>query len=112
MTYSEIIPGNCAIANFLGAAGPDLYWLPQLKDDYIKNEQFTPSELRFHTDWNWLMLAIERIDMIITTNCKINYRSCSIISLDDDVNILEFGDTKIQAVWKAVVNFIKWYNAN
>ena len=113
MTYSEIIPGNQLIAGFLGAAGPDLYWLPQLKDEYTKQDQFSPSELKFHIDWNWLMKAIEKIEPMIYDNYEIviGYKSCIISGLAGGFSINKVDSTKIKATWKAIVCYIMWLNS-
>jgi len=78
-----------------------------------------PHELRFHKDWNWLMEVIEKIEKLpITDNggvcVSIEHNYCRIY-LDDwgqftDIAIGISKNSKIEATFKAVVNFIEWYN--
>ena len=76
-------------------------------------------ELKYHEDWNWLMVVVEKIESleifdrmgrfnINTKNFDENYTSF-ITDKDEDFIQCE-GDTKIEAVYNAVVEFIKWYN--
>ena len=76
-------------------------------------------ELKYHEDWNWLMEVVEKIESleifdrmgrfnINTKNFDENYTSF-ITDKDEDFIQCE-GDTKIEAVYNAVVEFIKWYN--
>jgi len=73
---------------------------------------------QYHNNWNELMAVVEKIEElnegiyqvdILQEGCKINIR-CAII--DCTVAKLTVNTTKIQAVYKAVVEFIKWYNKN
>ena len=76
-------------------------------------------ELKYHEDWNWLMVVVEKIESleifdrmgrfnINTKNFDENYTSF-ITDKDGDFIQCE-GETKIEAVYNAVVEFIKWYN--
>ena len=76
-------------------------------------------ELKYHEDWNWLMVVVENIESleifdrmgrfnINTKNFDENYTSF-ITDKDEDFIQCE-GDTKIEAVYNATVEFIKWYN--
>ena len=82
--------------------------------DNSKNENekdvFHPEDMQFHTDWNWLMKVIRKIeelgnDVLITTNyIQISFDEGEQFIVIDDLNI------KIDSVYNAVVEFIKWYN--
>jgi hypothetical protein len=84
--------------------------------DNSKNENdenvFHPDDMKFHTDWNWLMPVIRKIeelgnDVLITTNyIQISFDEGEQFIVIDDLNI------KIDSVYNAVVEFIKWYNEN
>ena len=136
----ETLKNNILIAEFIGydvnhkIGGVDFGF----KSDY--SEIFRPhypskkivsslcvDELQFHKSWDWLMPVVEKIESIeddslpyisfSKNNFSVTIRnsSCQIISGD-------YGDTdwfdrfsegsKIKSVYKAVVEFIKWYNKN
>ena len=66
----------------------------------------------YHSDWNWLMQVVEKIESLGYTidvtgsNVYINH------SDDEFKQIAGFSDTysKIEAVYNACLEFIKWYN--
>lgn len=121
MSEQEIIEGNRLIAEFVD------YEKESFEDEPIRyyvhnhlictedinpwesssedwNSWLTTEEMKFHSSWDWLMPVVEKIEK---TGHMVNICEdrCSI-----DVEIDEFGTTKIEAVWLAVVEFIKWYN--
>ena len=68
-----------------------------------------PAYLKFHCSWDWLILAVEKIELqkhpvyISSNNCTI-YQSAG---KDRGWMIDEYGENKIQAVWLAVVEYCK-----
>ena len=106
----NIVENNKLIAEFLGYSQPHpdypntTYW-------YKKDCQ-PLTILLFHSDWNWLMEVVEKIERlgyvfeIKITGCRINQiENGSIIVLR-----WEEDKTKIEAVYNACLEFIKWYN--
>jgi hypothetical protein len=72
---------------------------------YIKDGR-TVHYLKYHSSWEWLMPVVEKIEH---TYAYVNIKGCHVkISTLVDVN----APTKLEAVYKAVVEFIKWYNEN
>ena len=84
----------------------------EIPDDYL-----TIKDLKYHKDWNWLMKVVEKIENLQDeNNCAIynvqteqcfveiiiNHTSETIVEVDSN--------SKIQAVYDACVEFIKWYN--
>ena len=73
-------------------------------------------DLIFHSDWNWLMEVVEKIESILPDDSiiTIEYKNCFIPVLDDEepFTIEGGGKTKIEAVYNACLEFIKWYNEN
>lgn len=68
--------------------------------------------LKYHSSWDWLMEVVEKIEslghrVIIGFSGSKNY--CEIGLNNFFIQIFE--ETKIEAVYQAVVEFIKWYNA-
>ena len=123
----NITENNKLIAEFLDWEFDDLsetFETPFLKlvDPHaFGDEQFSCKlqdfELEFHSDWNWMMRVIEKIENLQDeNNCAIynvqieqcfveiiiNHTSETIVEVDSN--------SKIQAVYNACVEFIKWYN--
>ena len=125
----KTIENNKIIAEFLDWEFDDLSetfetpFLKLVEPQAFGDEQFSSKlqdfELGFNSDWNWLMVVVEKIESleifdrmgrfnINTKNFDENYTSF-ITDKDEDFIQCE-GDTKIEAVYNAVVEFIKWYN--
>lgn len=68
------------------------------------------TKLLYHTDWNWLMQVVQKIeslgnDILITTNyIQIGFDEGEQFIVVEEVNV------KIEAVYQAVLEFVKWYN--
>jgi hypothetical protein len=73
-----------------------------------KNVLITPIEMKFHSDWNWLMEVVEKIESLKVI-VEIRENVCYIETSSKNY-YSELEDTKLQATYKAVVEFIKWYN--
>jgi hypothetical protein len=118
--------GNELIAKFLGwfkEEGHSDTWYEII--GYAKvvayseyKDQF--SELPFHKDWNYLMMAVNKIEKTNRVDCTEYYPYCVTMWKDgctisdgnngNKIVHLFSGTTKHDAVWKAVTEFIKWYN--
>lgn len=65
-----------------------------------------PSDMIFDTDWNWLMEVVEKIESLennLNNETKEEFRQFQkVLSLPIY--------SKIEAVYTACVEFIKWYN--
>jgi hypothetical protein len=69
-------------------------------------------DFRFNYDWNDLMEVVEKIEDLnfsieINKQEKNDYQ-CLVVK--KNILIQEFSNTKIEAVYNACVEFIKWYN--
>jgi hypothetical protein len=117
---------NELIAEFMGAErreGPRAFnpdqtlvqWIikgnpyNQHRDD-IKH-WYQPVELKYHESWDWLMPGVEKIEK---ENDAIFYIRNSMAEIEllgypYDLRVTQ-GNSKLEATYKAVVNFIKWYN--
>ena len=120
----ETTESNKLIAEFMGAVGTPKYnpteWdvyitgcLDVDSDDEKAQHFYTPDEMKYHKEWNWLMPVVEKIeycdgisnDEVIT----IEYKDCIIPHHQGEVRI-EGANSKLEAVYQAVVEFIKCYN--
>lgn len=76
------------------------------------------SDMKFHKSWDWLMPVVEKIeDYDIIASFQIEHPTIFIWSSSEnstfeDIEVNTFGKTKIEAVYTAVIEFIKWYNKN
>jgi hypothetical protein len=80
----------------------------------FKNGKWTHSETslsNFATDWNWLIVAVEKIESM---NYYVDIMNKAVSINNDEDMIVDLSgkdfSTKIEAVYTAVLEFIKWYN--
>ena len=66
-------------------------------------------ELKYHEDWNWLMVVVEKIESL-GYRIEIVKHICRIYLSNKETIIISENTPKIEAVYNAVVEFIKWYN--
>ena len=72
--------------------------------------------LKFHSDWNWLMEVVEKIERLGFTVEK-NFQpidndwQCLVVK-GNDILFQEFNEQSIQAMHYVVSEFIEWYNLN
>ena len=123
----NLLENNKLIAEFLDWEFDDLSetfetpFLKLVEPQAFGDEQFSCKlqdfELEFHTDWNWLMKVVEKIESIedgiyqvdiLQEGCNILKR-CALF-IDKRVGKLESDTTKIESVYLACIEFIKWYN--
>lgn len=72
-------------------------------------------ELKFHSDWNYLMQVVEKIESLNFV-VQVHLSSCFIKEQEHFINGKgiwrgkSHAKTKIEAVYNACVTFIEWYN--
>ncbi len=129
-----ITDNNKLLAEFLG-------WENHLKNKgitkvYINNEEYiqdweyfdvekniliTPIEMKFHTDWNWLMQVVEKIETISLNEENYSFyfgistqgvliMSKTKTGYPTQIVDIEKTGTKLKAVYNACIEFVKWYN--
>ncbi len=101
MTEQETLEGNKLIAEFMTMEKCPLG---------VKTKIIHSNDLKYHSSWDWLMPVVEKIEK---THCiNIEYTTCNIADpangYEDIISTSE--KTKIEATWKAVIEFINWYN--
>jgi hypothetical protein len=84
---------------------------------YINGDWHAEDYLLFHLDWNWLMQVVDKIESFEDNNrcakynINIEQSFVEIIDKNTDDTIVETdADTKTQATYNAVIEFIKYYN--
>ena len=81
----------------------------------VEQGTFELDELQYHTSWDWLMPVVEKIEFESNPEVRfiIMQHDCEIQEINGGHwrDLIEFNETsKLQATYKAVVEFIKWYN--
>ena len=90
----------------------------QTKAYLTKDGYFHDKDLKFHSDWNWLKQVVEKIESIKIETYKVRvdiYFNCCQINpthWEQLISIYGNKETKIEAVYNACIEFIKWYNEN
>ena len=104
----KTIENNKLIAEFLGyidnGCSEDGFLIHQ-----ITNYDVEISSLKYHEDWNWLMEVVEKIESL-GYRIEIVKHICRIYLSNKETIIISENTPKIEAVYNAVVEFIKWYN--
>ena len=123
----NITENNQLIAEFMGvfdkilstgnihswSDAPFYYTTEDTGEKVIKN---ISKYSKYSKDWNWLMQVVEKIEnlskegetymfSITKFSARVTYKGSRIVDLPID-------NTKIEAVYNACVEFIKWYNKN
>jgi hypothetical protein len=110
----EKTDNNKLLAEFMGYAPPHpdypdtTYW-------YKKGEQ-PLSILLFDTNWNWLMQVVEKIEGLNFVVIHHFYFSKFEVSIKAEHNRsfknIHYSNinSKIEAVYNACIEFVKWYN--
>jgi hypothetical protein len=107
---NEITENNKLIAEFLNY-GVFEYFTNTHKFSRLRNE-----ELKFHSDWNWLMEVVEKIENLDFKGFSFEVRICdkfaSITQTGVTEEVISFTTekTKIEAIYNTCIEFIKWYN--
>ena len=89
-----------------------------IEDGENEKHFFKPDEMLFNSDWNWLMEVVEKIESIKIETYKVRvdiYFNCCQINpthWEQLISIYGNKETKIEAVYNACIEFIKWYNEN
>lgn len=135
MNAKEIIKGNKLIAEFMGlkpfntgdkwALGHNSCHCCEITEEKTMNG--FASIAKYHSSWDWLMPVVEKIEsMFYFFNsapfiddemdelsgeyfCVVIQRRTTNLNLPYFIDITGCSSKK-EATWKAVVEFIKWYN--
>ena len=103
MKTDKIIAGNRLLAEFMTGQKPE--------STVFFGLNCTASELKYHSSWDWLMPVVEKIE---ETN-----DGETIVTISSDNCLIVFGKkfsryvagySKIESVWLACVEFVKWWN--
>ena len=108
---NNVIEKNKLIAEFMGyneeIVNDEVYFtLPDML------ESLSDEELHYHSDWNWLMEVVEKIENYNEyTSVLFAPQGCAIdCYVENGFAFSNDCDTKIEAVYNACIEFIKWCN--
>ena len=98
---------NKLIAEFINLNFYKSFWY---KSNIATEKQICKeNNLQFHSDWNLLIEVVEKIESL-GYRIEIVKHICRIYLSNKETIIISENTPKIEAVYNAVVEFIKWYN--
>ena len=128
MTQKEILEFNKICAKFLMTNNDfiNIYYFPQFGHYKISygepyyEEAFRIDEMKFHSDWNWIMEVVEAIEKLDDFYVQIEENACYIYDIskfdNEQTNAFIKVDinttSKKEAVVQAINQFLIWYNEN
>lgn len=83
----------------------NLCWCKNDGHSYIPKK-----DLKFDTSWDWLMPVVEKINSLNGVSYTIEGKCAMEIGRNGCRIAFYTSDSMIETVYKAVVEFIKWYN--
>jgi len=119
-TDKYIREGNSLIAEFCGAnkvvKSREVYY------EWDNGRNYHVSDLKFHSDWNWLFRAIDSVEaldksplndfkVVIGRTTVVEWRGRN--AHEDSHPLIEVNShrrNRIQMTWKCICDFIRWYN--
>lgn len=111
MTQEEILEGNKLIAEFMGYDYFKNHYIHRDSNTPIGN-MFTEDKIQYHSSFDWLMPVVEKIEALgysvfIQNDCC--WLRVARAGMKIPI-ITHLSDNKITSTYKAVIEFIKWYN--
>ena len=103
----EVKKGNKLIAEFYNNSDKrynDAVWV-KIPSKKLKR-WILINDLKYHSDWGWLMPVIERVKDIVLQDRPYE----GILDKADVLNL--YITAPIKTVWEQTVYFIEWYNQN
>ena len=74
------------------------------------NEVVPINSMEYHSSWDWLMPVVEKINNTGRFEVNIGYGHCYISDGEDKLTLSLQGKSTFNAIYKSVIEFIKWYN--
>ena len=89
---------------------------PEKYGKYYERTKGVHEYLDFHKSWDWLMEVVDKLEReghpvyISSNNCSIYWSTNAINNKEFIVD--QYGENKMDAVYRAVVLFVKYLNSN
>lgn len=113
----EQIEGNTIFAIFEGYNTYESNGF--LNVEYSDDNVRTIVDTHYHSSLDWMLPSIEKIEKIVLSNdnsFNITIGPTKFCSIKDSngnlIEINEEGTSKLEATYKAIIKFIKWYNTS
>lgn len=121
MEIQDIIISNKLIAEFMGATAYKHGIFEAVNFPEATKEGFKSYDLiylQYHSSWDWIMTVVEKIESLSYNKGRHYYIHITqshvqfLIDRTNETPFSKWGSTnnKLQAIYKAVIQFIKWYN--
>lgn len=114
MENEEIIKLNKLIADFMGIKTKVYSDTPTITQWNFNNSMLRENEMKYNESWDWIMPVVEKIEILgfdIYLCCVDGKNSFEIDqSIGGNIIDIESGISKLETAFKAVTEFIKWYN--
>jgi hypothetical protein len=104
----ETIDGNKLIAEFMGIRRGHKYLDLDVSVEYQFELLCSASELQFNLSWDWLMPVVEKISKNYVYYQSNDSGKWQILIDIASINIVS--ENLLEAVWRAIVEFIQWNN--
>ncbi|MEL7833222.1 hypothetical protein [Fodinibius sp. Rm-B-1B1-1] len=104
MTQEEINNGNRLIEKFMGST-------IKIDQDDVKDIPLAflqVEDMKFHLAWKWLMPVVIKIEDDLGYSVLIKDKACMVV-VDDDTTFEYEAETKMEAVWRAIIDFLDWH---
>lgn len=102
-TEDNILVDGISLVRFLGwdVDEVDYYIVPNIG-------KVNPFLLKFHNDWNWLMMVVDKVEKSNLGTLEIQSKNLVIISYNGSTKKY-YNDTLLLNTYNACVEFVKWY---
>lgn len=121
LTTAQIIEGNKLISKSIFAEKDIIDWVEDIKNP---SDKFCLNVIKYHSDWNMLMSVVEKIEnlgykTVLSMSDFTSYKYYMNIitgvgivneSVNNPSKFMCQSNSKIEAVYLVVIEFIKWYN--
>ena len=112
----KTLENNKLIAEFMGIYfknneyqidNENLRWMVISANSWLNDLE--EQDFDFHSSWDWLMPVVEKIESL-GYRIEIVKHICRIYLSNKETIIISENIPKVEAVYNACVEFIKWYN--
>lgn len=103
MQQEDINKGSRLIENIMGST-------IKIDQDDVKDIPLaflSVEDMKFHQSWKWMMPVVIKIEEDLGYPVLIEGKRCKITA--DDTTFENEGDTKLDAIWHTIVDFLEWH---